>query len=64
MPLIEIDALPQPADVDLAHVDARRTPEETARVVETIAQVLARELSLAPDNVFVTVQPVESVERG
>lgn len=115
MPLIEIDALPPPSEVDIAdvtralnreiaaalgsrldavwtvwrtvsgpfargddvsveqrrdthgpvvHVYHHRTPEEAARVVETIERVLARELSLAPGNVFVTVQPVEFVERG
>jgi hypothetical protein len=115
MPLIEIDALPQPAQVDTAEVtrelnraiaaelDCRldavwtvwrtvsgpytrgedagfaqrrdthgpivhlyhhRTPEEVARVVETIEQVLVRELALAPGNVFITVQPVAFDERG
>lgn len=115
MPLIEIDALPQPATVDTAevtrelnraiaaalgcrldavwtvwrtiggpyaqgddvsleqrrdthgpivHVYHHRTPDEVARVVETIEQVLPRALLLAPGNVFVTVQPVETVERG
>ena len=46
----------------IAHVYLRRTPEETARVVETIERVLVRELSLAPGNVFVTVQPVELID--
>jgi hypothetical protein len=115
MPLIQIDALPQPAAIDvdavvrtlnraiaeaipcrldavwtvwrtvsgpygrgddvayeqrrdthapIAHVYLRRSPDETARVVDTIERVLARELSLAADNVFVTVQPVAFVERG
>jgi hypothetical protein len=115
MPLIEIDALSQPADIDTAgvtrelnraiaaalgcrldavwtvwrtvsgpytrgedaaveqrrathgpivHVYHHRTPEEVARVVETIERVLTRELSLATDNVFITVQPVASVEMG
>jgi phenylpyruvate tautomerase PptA (4-oxalocrotonate tautomerase family) len=115
MPLIEIDALPQPPDVDTAevtrelnravaaalgcrldavwtvwrtmtgpyargedvgfeqgrdthgpivHVYHHRAPEEVALVVETIERVLARELSLAPGNVFVTVQPVAFEEHG
>ena len=115
MPLIEIDALPQPPDVDTAevtrelnravaaalgcrldavwtvwrtvsgpytrgddtsleqrrdthgpivHVYHHRAPEEVARVVETIERILARELSLGPSNVFVTVQPVAFVEPG
>jgi phenylpyruvate tautomerase PptA (4-oxalocrotonate tautomerase family) len=115
MPLIEIDALPQPAEVDpaavtrelnqaistalgcrleavwtvwrtitgpyargadvsleqhrdthgpIVHVYHHRTPEEVARVVETIERVLAHALSLGPGNVFVTVQPVEFVERS
>ena len=115
MPLIEIDALPQPSAIDtvevtrqlnravaeaigcrldavwtvwrtvsgpytrgddvglvqqpathgpIAHVYLHRTPEETALVVETIETVLVRELALAPGNVFVTVQPVEVVERA
>ena len=114
MPLIEINALPQPADVDVSkvvvelnreisealgcrldavwtvwrtmtgpyargedladqqprathapivHVHLHRTPDETARVVETIERVLVRELAVAPGNVFVTVQPVEILER-
>ena len=114
MPLIEINALPQPADVDpsrvirelnreisaalgcrldavwtiwrtvtgpyargdelaqeqphgthapIVHVHLHRAPEETARVVETIERVLARELGLASGNVFVTVQPVEILEQ-
>lgn len=46
----------------IAHVYLRRTPEETARVVETIEGVLTRALSLAPGNVFVTVQPVEHID--
>jgi phenylpyruvate tautomerase PptA (4-oxalocrotonate tautomerase family) len=48
----------------IIHVFLHRTPEETARVVETIERVLTRELSLEPGNVFVTVQPVEVVEPG
>jgi hypothetical protein len=115
MPLVEIDALPQPPSIDpsvlvrelngaiaeaipcaidavwtvwrtvsgpyavgdrvafeqvpdshavIAHVYIRRTPEQTARVVDAIERVLTRELSLAPGNVFVTVQPVELVEPG
>jgi hypothetical protein len=43
----------------VVHVYLRRTPEETQRAVETIDAVLTRVLSLAPGNVFVTVQPVE-----
>src|SRR5919112_3551611 len=55
-------AFEQPTDshAPVAHVYLRRTPEETARVVETIQRVLTRELSLAAGNVFVTVQPVEA----
>jgi hypothetical protein len=56
----------QPADTHapIAHVYLHRTAVETARAVEAIERVLERELSLAPGNVFVTVQPVELVERG
>ena len=42
----------------LVHVYHHRTPEEVDLVVEAIEIVLARELSLAPDDVFVTTQPV------
>ena len=114
MPLIEIDALPQPPGIDpakvtvavnravaaalgsrldavwtvwrtvsgpyarggdvqseqgrethgpIVHVYHHRTPAEVASLVAAIEETLTRELSIAPDNVFVTVQPVEFVER-
>ena len=46
----------------IVHVYLRRTPEQTARVVATIEDVLTRALALEPGNVFVTVQPVEPVD--
>jgi hypothetical protein len=45
----------------IVHVYLRRTPEETARAVDAIERVLAAALSLDPDNVFVTVQPVQAL---
>ena len=46
----------------IVHVYLRRTPEQTARVVATIEEVLTRALALERGNVFVTVQPVEHLD--
>ena len=43
----------------IVHVYHHRTAAQVAVVVEVIQAVLARELSIAPDGVFVTTQPVE-----
>lgn len=42
----------------IVHVYLKRSPSETELVSEMIARVLEQRLSLAPDNVFITVQPV------
>src|SRR5262245_59112245 len=42
----------------IVHVYHHRTPEQVARAVDAIETVLARELSIERDQVFVTTQPV------
>jgi hypothetical protein len=42
----------------VVHVYHHRTPEQVDRVVDVIERVLASELSLGTDDVFVTTQPV------
>jgi len=46
----------------IVHVHHHRTAEQVERIVGAIQLVLARELSIDPDDVFVTTQPVEMAD--
>ena len=50
----------QPSDTHgpIVHVYLNRPPDAVERACAVIEDVLARQLGLAPGNVFVTVQPV------
>jgi hypothetical protein len=50
----------QPSDTHapIVHLYVNRPPDSVERACDVIEDVLARELGLAPGNVFITVQPV------
>ena len=49
---------PRETHAPIVHVYLNRPPDAVERACAVIEDVLARELRLAPGNVFVTVQPV------
>jgi phenylpyruvate tautomerase PptA (4-oxalocrotonate tautomerase family) len=50
------DEQPRDSHPPLVRIFAVRPPEIVEQIVDVVADVLARELSLAPDNVFVQVE--------
>ena len=43
----------------IVHVYLKRSPTEAKLVADAITDALSRELKVAPDSIFVTLQPVE-----
>ena len=52
-----VEAAPGGAVGPIVHVYHHRSPEQVERAVEAIEMVLARELSVDRDRIFVTTQP-------
>jgi hypothetical protein len=57
------DRQPESGHAPIVHVYVNRPPDAVERICHVIEDVVTRELSIAPDNVFVTVQPVFAVAR-
>ena len=59
---VAADVQPTATHPPIVHVYLRRSSEETDRAIDAIERILATALSLAPGNVFVTVQPVAMID--
>jgi hypothetical protein len=52
------DRQPHASHAPIVHLYVNRPPDVVERICDAVAEVLGERLSVAPENVFVTVQPV------